>query len=174
MLAHEINVLWAPTHSPSLTFCSSLGKDKPEPMQEIWDNTSVDPCSNIPNKSMWPYLAVPTYLMELLQNFFNLSWAVERWNLSSVFLLLSLFLKSIGENMVTTIIWFLNLSTRALFLVCVSKPRLNKCSFSSNPLKAKYVELIGKEKVMRTSVLQLQSFLPLRYLALSHDHEHNN
>jgi hypothetical protein len=28
--------------------------------------------------------------------------------------------------------------------------------------------------VMRTSILQLQSFLPLRYLALSHDHEHNN
>jgi hypothetical protein len=28
--------------------------------------------------------------------------------------------------------------------------------------------------MMRTSILQLQSFLPLRYLALSHDHEHNN
>jgi hypothetical protein len=28
--------------------------------------------------------------------------------------------------------------------------------------------------VMRTSILQLQSFLPLRYLTLSHDHEHNN
>jgi hypothetical protein len=28
--------------------------------------------------------------------------------------------------------------------------------------------------VMRTSILRLQSFLPLRYLALSHDHEHNN
>jgi hypothetical protein len=28
--------------------------------------------------------------------------------------------------------------------------------------------------VMRTSILWLQSFLPLRYLALSHDHEHNN
>jgi hypothetical protein len=27
---------------------------------------------------------------------------------------------------------------------------------------------------MRTSILQLQSFLPLRYLALSHDYEHNN
>jgi hypothetical protein len=41
--------------------------------------------------------------------FFTFSWAVERWNLSSVSLLLSLFLKSIGENMVTKIIWFLNL-----------------------------------------------------------------
>jgi hypothetical protein len=38
--------------------------------------------------------------------FFMLSWAVERWNLLSVSLLLSLFLKSIGENM---IIWFLNI-----------------------------------------------------------------
>jgi hypothetical protein len=28
--------------------------------------------------------------------------------------------------------------------------------------------------LMRTSILWLQSFLPLRYLALSHDHEHNN
>jgi hypothetical protein len=28
--------------------------------------------------------------------------------------------------------------------------------------------------LMRTSILQLQSFFSLRYLALSHDHEHNN
>jgi hypothetical protein len=27
---------------------------------------------------------------------------------------------------------------------------------------------------MRTSIIWLQSFLPLRYLALSYDHEHNN
>jgi hypothetical protein len=38
-------------------------------MQEIRDNTSVNPSLNLPNKSMWPYLAVPTYLMELLWNF---------------------------------------------------------------------------------------------------------
>jgi hypothetical protein len=31
-----------------------------------------------------------------------------------------------------------------------------------------------KGRMMRTSILQLQSFLPLRYLVLSHDHEHNN
>jgi hypothetical protein len=49
---------------------------------------------------------VPTYLMELFVEFFTLSWAVERWNLSSVSFLLSLFLKSIGENM---ILWFLNI-----------------------------------------------------------------
>jgi hypothetical protein len=29
-------------------------------------------------------------------------------------------------------------------------------------------------RMMRTSILRLQSFLPLRYLALSHDHEHYN
>jgi hypothetical protein len=67
-------------------------------MQEIRDNTSVDPCLDLPNGPMRPYLAVPTYLMELFMEFFTLSWAVERWNLSSMFLLLSLFLKSIREN----------------------------------------------------------------------------
>jgi hypothetical protein len=51
--------------------------------------------------------------------FFTLSWAVERWNLSFVSLLLSLFLKSIGENMVTKIIWFLNLmQSGTLFGMC--------------------------------------------------------
>ena len=29
-------------------------------------------------------------------------------------------------------------------------------------------------RMMRTSILRIQSFLPLRYLVLSHDHEHNN
>jgi hypothetical protein len=51
--------------------------------------------------------------------FLTLSWAVERWNLSSVSLLLSLFLKSIGDNMVTKITWFLNLRhSGTLFSVC--------------------------------------------------------
>jgi hypothetical protein len=68
MLTHEMDVLWAPTHPPSLNFCSSPSKAKPEAMQEIQDNTSVDPYSNLPNESMWPYLTVPTYLMELLWN----------------------------------------------------------------------------------------------------------
>jgi hypothetical protein len=31
-----------------------------------------------------------------------------------------------------------------------------------------------REGMMRTSILRLQSFLSLRYLALSHDHKHNN
>jgi hypothetical protein len=38
-----------------------------------------------------------------------LSSVVERWNLSSVSLQLSLFLKSIGENMIAMILWFLNI-----------------------------------------------------------------
>jgi hypothetical protein len=69
-------------------------------MQEIRDDTNVDPCIDLPNGLMRPYLAVPTYLMELFMEFFTLSLAVKRWNLSSVSLLLSLFLKPIGENMI--------------------------------------------------------------------------
>jgi hypothetical protein len=60
-------------------------------MQEIRDNTSVDPCLDLPNGLMRSYLAVATYLMELFVEFFILSWVVERWNLLSVSLLLSLF-----------------------------------------------------------------------------------
>jgi hypothetical protein len=40
---------------------------------------------------------------------FTLSWVVERWNLSYVSLLLSRFLKSIGENMIAMILWFLDI-----------------------------------------------------------------
>ncbi len=61
-----------------------------------------------------PYLPHGAFL-----KIFTLSWAVERWNLLSVSLLLSLFLKSIGENMVTKIILFLNLRhSGTLFGVC--------------------------------------------------------
>jgi hypothetical protein len=109
MLAHEIDVLCAPTCPPSLNFCSSSSKAKPEAMQAIRENTIVDPSSNSPNESMWPYLAVPTYLMELFAEFFTSSCVVERWNLSSLSLLLSLFLESIRENMITMILWFLNI-----------------------------------------------------------------
>jgi hypothetical protein len=42
---------------------------------------------------MWSYLAIPTYLIELFVEFFTSFGAVERWNLSSMSLLLSLFLK---------------------------------------------------------------------------------
>jgi hypothetical protein len=44
-----------------------------------------------------------------------------------------------------------HLGARALFLVYGSSPRLNKCSFSSYPLKAKYVELLGKGKGYNSS-----------------------
>jgi hypothetical protein len=82
-----------PTHPPSLNFCSSSSKAKLVAMQEIQDNTSVDPCLDLPNGLMRPYLVVPTYLMEHFVEFFTLSWVVERWNLSSVSFLLSLFFK---------------------------------------------------------------------------------
>jgi hypothetical protein len=85
---------------PSLHFCSSSSKAKPEAMQEIRDNTSVDPCLDLSNGLMRPYLAVPTYLIELFLEIFTLSWAVERWNISSVSLLLILFLKLIGDDMI--------------------------------------------------------------------------
>jgi hypothetical protein len=38
-------------------------------MQEMQDNTTVDTRLDLPNKLVWPYLAVPTYLMELWWNF---------------------------------------------------------------------------------------------------------
>jgi hypothetical protein len=98
MLGHEIDVLWVPTHPPSLSFCSSSSKAKPEAMQEIQDNTSVDPCLDLRNVLMWPYLAIPTYLMDLFVEFFTLSWAIERWNLSSVSLLLILSLFRINQR----------------------------------------------------------------------------
>jgi hypothetical protein len=82
MLAHEIDVLWAPTHPRSLNFGSSSSKAEPETMQEIRDNTSVDLCSNLPNELVRSYLVVPTYLMELLWNFSHIvlgGWKVEHF-----------------------------------------------------------------------------------------------
>jgi hypothetical protein len=71
---------------------------------------------------------------------FTSSWAVERWNLSSVSFLLTFF-------------W--NQSERIWYYV--SSPRLNKCSFSFYPLKAKYVELMGKEKGYDSSHVSCQA-----------------
>jgi hypothetical protein len=75
-------------------------------MQEIRDNTSVDPCLDLPNGLMRPYLAVPTYLMELWWNFLSyLGWLKdETFHLYLSYLASSL--KSIRENM---ILWFLNI-----------------------------------------------------------------
>jgi hypothetical protein len=146
-----------PTHPPSLNFCSSLSKAKPEAMQEIRDNTSVDPCLDLPNGLMRLYLAVPTYLMELFLKFFTSSWVIERWNLSSMSLLRSFLLKSIREIMILYYYGSLTLCTRVLFLVCGSSPQLNKCSFSSYPLKVKYVELMGKGKGYNSSHVYCQA-----------------
>jgi hypothetical protein len=121
-----------PTHPPNLNFCSSLSKDKPKAMQEFQANTSVDPCSNLPNKTVWPHIAVPTYLMELFVKKFTLSWVVERWNLSSVSLLLSLFLKSIRDNMITIILWFLNIRHSSTLFWYVD-PHLGSINASSHP-----------------------------------------
>jgi hypothetical protein len=46
-----------------------LSKAKPEALQEMRGNTSVDTCLDLPNKLMWSYLAVATHLMELWRNF---------------------------------------------------------------------------------------------------------
>jgi hypothetical protein len=59
--------------SPKLKLCSSSSKAKPEAMQEIRDNTSVDLYLDLLNELMRPYLAIPTYLMELFVDFFTLS-----------------------------------------------------------------------------------------------------
>jgi hypothetical protein len=145
MLAHEIDVLWVPTHPPNINFCSSSSKAKHEAIQEISDNTIVDPCSNLPNESMLPYLAVPTYLMVIFVKFFTSSWSVERWNLSSMSLLHSLFLKSIRENMITMIQWFLNIRHSGTLFGMWFLTLAQTMFHSSYSLKAKYVELMGKE-----------------------------
>jgi hypothetical protein len=87
-------------------------------MQEIQGNTSVDPCLDLPDELMHTYLVVHTYLTELLWNFSPCLGRLKggTFRLS---LLLGLFLKSIGENMVTMILWFLNLRhSGTLFGVC--------------------------------------------------------
>jgi hypothetical protein len=89
-----------------------------------------------------------------LVEFFTLSWVVERWNIWSVSLLLSLFFRSNGENMIAMILWFLNIRHSGTLLVYGFSPWLNNCSFPSYPLKAKYVELMGKGKRV-----QLKSFM---------------
>jgi hypothetical protein len=126
-------------------------------MQEIQDNISVDPCSNLPNESVWSYLVVPTYLIELFVEFFTTSWRVERWNISSMSLLLSLILKSIGETMITMILWFLNIRHSGTLFLSDSSTRLSQCSFSSYPLKTKHVELMGKEKGYNSSHVYCQA-----------------
>jgi hypothetical protein len=59
--------------------------------------------------------------------------------------------------MIAMILWFLNIRHSDTFFVCGSSPRLNKCSFSSYPPKAKYVELMGKVKGYNSSYVYCQS-----------------
>jgi hypothetical protein len=92
--------------SPSLNFCSSSSKAKPEAMKEIWDNTSVDPCLDLWNGLMRPYLAVPTYLMKFLWIFSpHLGW-LKGGTFRPCLSYLASSLKSIEENI---ILWFLNI-----------------------------------------------------------------
>jgi hypothetical protein len=157
MLAHEIGVLWVPAHPLSLNFCSSSSNAKPEAIQEMWGNTSVDTCLDLTNKLMWSYLAVPTYLIQLCCNFSP----CLKWLKDETFCLCLSYLASFWNQ--SERIWYQwyygssTLVTRALFLVCGSSPRLNKCSFWSYPLKAKYVELMGKGKGYNSSRVYYQA-----------------
>jgi hypothetical protein len=67
--------------------------------------------------------------------FFTLSWAVERWNLSSMSLLLSLFLKSNRENMITMILWFLNIRHSGTLFGMWFPTSAQQMFLSSYPLK---------------------------------------
>ena len=156
MLVHEIGVLWLPTHPLSLNFCSSSSKAKLGAMQEMWGNTSVDTCLDLPNKLMWSYLAVPTHLMEL---WWSSSPCLGRLKDGTFYLCLS-YLASFwnqSERIWTMILWFLNIrhlgtlfgmwfltSARPIFLFIL-------------PLKAKYVVLMGKEKGYNLSHVYYQA-----------------
>jgi hypothetical protein len=60
-----------------------------------WINVAIPCC---------PYLPHGAFV-----EIFTLFLAVERWNLLSVCLLLSLFLNLIGEKVIAVILWFLNI-----------------------------------------------------------------
>jgi hypothetical protein len=112
MLVHKIGVLWAPTHPPSLNFCSSSNKAKPEAMQEMRGNTSAGTCLDLTNKLMWSYLAVPTQLIELWWNFSPCLW----WLKDGTFHLCLFYLASFWNQ--SKRIWYYDsstLGTQALF-----------------------------------------------------------
>jgi hypothetical protein len=130
---------------------------RPRAMQEMRGNTSVDTYLDLPNKLMWSYLSVPTYLMELWWIFSScLGWLKDR-----TFHLCLSYLTSFWNQLLR--IWYQwyygssTWGTRALFLVCGSSPQLNKCPSSSYPLKAKYVELMGKGKGYNSSHVYCQA-----------------
>jgi hypothetical protein len=93
-----------------------------------------------------------TYLPHgTLVEFFTVYWAIERWNLLSVSLLLSLFLKSIRENMIAMIIWFLNISHSGTLFVMWFLTSDQQMFLLILPSNAKYVELMGKGKGYNSS-----------------------
>jgi hypothetical protein len=138
----KLELLLILEQSQTLSNARNLRQHKCRPMLKLIRRiNAVIPCS--------PYLPHRAFV-----EFFTLSWAVERWNLSSVSLLLSLLFKLIRENMVIKIIWFLNL--RHSFWYVFSHLGSTDISFSSYPLKAKYVELMGKHKGYNSSHVYCQ------------------
>jgi hypothetical protein len=95
--------------SPKLKFLLVLQQS------QTWSNSRdfrQHKCRSILKLTKWINVAIPCgpYLPRwVFVEFFTSCWVVKRWNLSSVSLLLSLFLKLIGENMITMILWFLNI-----------------------------------------------------------------
>jgi putative hemolysin len=59
--------------------------------------------------------------------------------------------------MIAMILWFLIIRHSGTLLVSCSSPQFNKCSLSSYPIKAKYIELMGKEKRYNSSYVYCQA-----------------
>jgi hypothetical protein len=93
----KLKLLLILEQSKTLSNATNSRQHKCRPMLKLteWINVAT-PCG--------PYLPYGVFV-----EFFTVSWAVERWNLSSVCLLLSLSLKSIGEKMIAMILWFLKI-----------------------------------------------------------------
>ena len=153
MLVHEINVLWAPTHPPSLNFCSSSSKAKPKAVQEM-----TTKCRPMFKLTKWINVAIPCGPYLPLGAFVEFFSPRLGWLKGTTFHPCLSYLASFWNQ--SERIWYYGsstLGTRALFLVCGSSPRLNKCSFSSYPLKAKYMEPMGKEKRYNSSYVYFQA-----------------
>jgi hypothetical protein len=102
--------------SPKLKLLLASSRAKPEAMQEIQDSTSVDPCLDLPNGLMRPYLPVPTHLMELVVEFSPCLGQLNDETFRPCFSYLASSLKSIGENM---ILWFLNIRHSGTLFFCM-------------------------------------------------------
>jgi hypothetical protein len=89
--------------------------------------------------------------------FFTLSGIVERWNLLSVSLLPSLFLKSIEESMIAMILWFLDIRHSDTLLGMWFLTSAQQMFLLILPSKAKYVKLMGKGKGYNSSHVYCQA-----------------